>query len=82
MALALDSSSTQDRLRTEWDHGLFALELIQRAIFPGENTDGSTGKTDVKIAEGTVAGTKLALTQMYQLIEKRYVMVYVRPRVD
>lgn len=60
----------------QWNHGLFAAELVNSSIFPRKlPLDGSTPKTPINrpstLAEGTYHGTRIATTEMFQRIESR-----------
>jgi hypothetical protein len=64
--------NVEDDEMTVWDKGIFINELLKHGI--ALNTDGS-GAVDGSIAaerglrQGTYRGTRLALTEIYSLIE-------------
>jgi hypothetical protein len=54
----------------EWDNGLFSLELVHMGVFPIPASDRS--RAILGPAEGTLGGTQMALTQLFQRIETRF----------
>ncbi len=75
--LAMSSEAPIPRLRT-WDHGLFDRELVHLKKMPRDVGAGRAGYPVTmlppmpNLESGTVEGTKLALTEMYQKIESRW----------
>ena len=61
-----------DAKLVEWDPGAFNTEIDRLQIFPESQPQGNLkqGK-DATIDEGTIDGTKIAITHMFQRIEKR-----------
>ncbi|RDW68080.1 hypothetical protein BP6252_09476 [Coleophoma cylindrospora] len=61
----------------QWNHGLFAQDLVFNNIFPRDvPTDGKTMKSPRDnpgtIRSGTHHGTRIAMTEMLQRIEQRF----------
>ena len=55
-----------------WDAGIFAQELVNTKLAPKAPTRKNTEWTvnDGQIQEGTYGGTQLALTEMYDRVER------------
>ena len=72
-----------------WDAGIFAQELVNTKLAPIAPTKDKPewSLNDGQIEEGTYGGTQLALTEMYDRIERAYVLsiylsVYLSPNLD
>ena len=52
-----------------WDAGIFAQELVKENVAPVKE-DGKVKVNDGQIEEGTYGGTQLALTEMYDRVER------------
>lgn len=53
-----------------WDAGIFAQELVKEDLAPRVAEEGKLRVNDGQIEEGTYGGTQLALTEMYDRIER------------
>ena len=63
-----------DAKLVEWDPGAFNTEIDRLHIFPEsqpQDKDKLEQGKDATIDEGTIDGTKIAITHMFQRIEKR-----------